>query len=179
MATLILQNTYRALEEELKSIDKLRTATALKIKEAASHGDHKENYENKAAKEEMEFVVNKKQLLQSYAPFRFIEYGENKTDEAGFGNKVTIREEDWEEILQAVGQQQQQQGPQQGGPPQQQGKPQQGGEGQVPPDQLQQVLQQLPTEVKAQVAQAIDSGMPPQQALQAAMQQMQQQPPMQ
>ena len=93
MATLILQDTYRALEEELKSIDKLRTATALKIKEAASHGDLKENYEYKAAKEEMEFVVNKKQLLQSYAPFRFIEYGEIKTDEAGFGNKVTIHEE--------------------------------------------------------------------------------------
>jgi hypothetical protein len=96
-------------------------------------------------------------------------------------DEVTIREEDWDTILQAVDQQQQQQGPQQGGPPQQgQQAPPQGGEGgQIPPDQLQQILQQLPTEVKAQVAQAIDSGMPPQQALQAAMQQMQQQPPMQ
>ena len=99
-------------------------------------------------------------------------------------DEITIREEDWEEILQAVGQQQQQQGPQQGGQQQQQGQPQQpqqGWEGQVPPDLLQQILQQLPTEVKAQVAQAIDSGMPPQLALQAAMQQMQQpqQPPMQ
>ena len=93
MATLILQDTYKELEQEIKSIDKLRTATALKIKEAASHGDLKENYEYKAAKEEMEFVVNKKQLLQSYAPFRFIEYSEIKTDEAGFGNKVTIHEE--------------------------------------------------------------------------------------
>tara|TARA_Y100000593_G_scaffold45656_1_gene86790 strand:- start:809 stop:1417 length:609 start_codon:yes stop_codon:yes gene_type:complete len=93
-------------------------------------------------------------------------------------DEVTIREEDWEEILQSVDQQQQQQaqGPQQGQPQQGQ-QPQQGG--QMPPDQLQQVLQQLPTEVKAQVAQAIDSGMPPQQALQAAMAQMQQQPPMQ
>ena len=98
-------------------------------------------------------------------------------------DEVTIREEDWTTILQAVEQQAAgQQQPQQGGPPQQgqQGPPQQGGaEQQIPPDQLQQVLQQLPTEVKAQVAQAIDSGMPPQQALQAAMQQMQQQPPMQ
>ena len=93
MATLILQDTYHILEDEIKSIDKLRTKTALKIKEAASHGDLKENYEYKAAKEEMEFVINKKQLLQSYAPFRFIEYGEIGTDEVGFGNKVTIREE--------------------------------------------------------------------------------------
>jgi len=93
MATLILRDTYRALEEEMKSIDKLRTETALKIKDAASHGDLKENYEYKAAKEEMELVMWKKQLLQSHAPFRFIEYGEIETDEVGFGNKVTIREE--------------------------------------------------------------------------------------
>ena len=81
MATLILQDTYRLLEEEIKSLDKLRTETALKIQEAASHGDLKENYEYKAAKEEMEFVVNKRQLLQSHAPFRFIDFGEIKTDE--------------------------------------------------------------------------------------------------
>ena len=93
MATLILQDTYRALEEEMKSIDKLRTETSLKIKEAASHGDLKENYEYKAAKEAMSLVIYKKQLLQSHAPFRFIEYGEIETDEVGFGNKVTIREE--------------------------------------------------------------------------------------
>ena len=93
MATLILQDTYRALENEIKTIDKLRTETALKIKEAASHGDLKENYEYKAAKEEMEFVVSKKQLLQSYAPFRFIEFNEIDTEEAGFGNKVTVLEE--------------------------------------------------------------------------------------
>tara|TARA_Y100000814_G_scaffold167213_1_gene122165 strand:- start:37 stop:528 length:492 start_codon:yes stop_codon:yes gene_type:complete len=93
MATLILQDTYRALENEIKAIDKLRTETALKIKEAASHGDLKENYEYKAAKEEMEFVVSKKQLLQSYAPFRFIEFNEIDTEEAGFGNKVTVLEE--------------------------------------------------------------------------------------
>ena len=93
MATLILQDTYRALEEEMKSIDKLRTETALKIKDAASHGDLKENYEYKAAKEKMEFVIYKKQLLQSHIPFKFIEYSEIKTDEVGFGNKVSILEE--------------------------------------------------------------------------------------
>jgi len=93
MSTLILHDTYLTLEEEMKSINKLRAETALQIQEAASHGDLKENYEYKAAKEKMEFVIYKKQLLQSYAPFKFIEYGEIKTDEVGFGNKVTILEE--------------------------------------------------------------------------------------
>jgi transcription elongation factor GreA len=77
----------------MKSLDKLRTATSLKINEAASHGDIKENYEYKAAKEAMSLVIYKKQLLQSHAPFRLIGYGEIKTDEVGFGNKVTILEE--------------------------------------------------------------------------------------
>ena len=93
MATLILQDTYLTLEEEMKSINKLRSETALQIQEAASHGDLKENYEYKAAKEKMEFVVYKKQLLQSHAPFKFVEYSEIETDEVGFGNKVTILEE--------------------------------------------------------------------------------------
>jgi len=93
MATLILQDTYVALEEEMKSINELRAKTALQIQEAASHGDLKENYEYKAAKEKMEFVVYKKQLLQSHAPFRFVEYGEIESDEVSFGNKITILEE--------------------------------------------------------------------------------------
>jgi len=93
MATLILRDTYLALEEEMKSIDKLRAKTALKIQEAASHGDLKENYEYKAAKEQMEFVIYKKQLLQSHAPFRFIEFSEIKTDEVEFGNKVSVIED--------------------------------------------------------------------------------------
>ena len=93
MATLILRDTYRALEEEMKSIDKLKRETSLKIRDAASHGDLKENYEYKSAKEEMSFVIYKKQLLLSHAPFRFIEYGEIKTDLVEFGNKVTICEE--------------------------------------------------------------------------------------
>tara|TARA_B100000959_G_C14445891_1_gene404684 strand:+ start:23 stop:520 length:498 start_codon:yes stop_codon:yes gene_type:complete len=93
MATLILRDTYLALEEEMKSIDKLRASTALKIQEAASHGDLKENYEYKAAKEQMEFVIYKKQLLQSHAPFRFIEFREIKINEVEFGNKVSVLEE--------------------------------------------------------------------------------------
>jgi len=45
----------------------------------------------------MSLIIYKKQLMQSHAPFRFIEYGEIETDEVGFGNKVTIREEDKDE----------------------------------------------------------------------------------
>ena len=97
MATLILRNTYRALEEEMKSLDKLKRETSLKIREAASHGDLKENAEWRAARDEQSLIVYKKQLMQSHAPFRFIENSEIDTDEAGFGNKVTILEEGKEE----------------------------------------------------------------------------------
>jgi len=93
MATLILRDTHSALEEKMKSLDKLKKKTSLKIREAASHGDLKENYDYKAAKEEMSLIVYKKQFLQSHVPFRFIEYGEIETDKISFGNKVTIHEE--------------------------------------------------------------------------------------
>tara|TARA_Y100001970_G_C14152509_1_gene813565 strand:- start:252 stop:731 length:480 start_codon:yes stop_codon:yes gene_type:complete len=93
MATLILRNTYLALQEEMKSIDKLRTETALKIQEAASHGDLKENYEYKAAKEAMELLMFKKELMQSHAPFRFIEHNEIGVNEVEFGNRIMIQEE--------------------------------------------------------------------------------------
>ena len=93
MATLILQDTYRTLEKEMKTIDQLKRKTSLKIRDAASHGDLKENAEYHAAREEMSLIIYKKQLLQSHAPFRFIDYNEIKTDEVGFGNIITIREE--------------------------------------------------------------------------------------
>ena len=93
MATLILRDTYRALEAEMKAIDKKKRETSARIKEAADHGDLKENAEYHAAREEQSLIVYKKQLMQSHAPFRFIEKGEIDTDEVGFGNKVTIHEE--------------------------------------------------------------------------------------
>ena len=93
MATLILRDTYRALEEEMKSIDKLKRETSLKIRDAASHGDLKENAEYHAAREEQSLIVYKKQLMQSHAPFRFVEKGDIDTDEVGFGNKVKVLEE--------------------------------------------------------------------------------------
>ncbi|MBC8345625.1 MAG: GreA/GreB family elongation factor [Candidatus Marinimicrobia bacterium] len=99
MATLILRDTYRALEKEMKAIDKLKRETSLKIREAASHGDLKENAEYHAAREQQSLIVRKKQLMQSHAPFRFIQKSEIDTDEVGFGNKVTIREEGKDETI--------------------------------------------------------------------------------
>ena len=93
MATLILRDTYRALEEEMKSLDKLKRETSLKIRDAASEGDLKENAEYHAVREKQSLIVYKKQLLQSHVPFSIIENGEIKTDKVEFGNKVTIREE--------------------------------------------------------------------------------------
>jgi len=93
MATLILRDTYRVLEAEMKAIDKLKRETSLRIRDAASHGDLKENAEYHAAREEQSLIVYKKQLMQSHSPFRFIESGEIETDEVGFGNKVKILEE--------------------------------------------------------------------------------------
>ena len=64
MATLILRDTYLALEEEMKSIGKLRAETAQKIQEAASHGDLKENAEYHAAKEQQGFIEAKIQEIE-------------------------------------------------------------------------------------------------------------------
>lgn len=93
MATLILRDTYRALIKKMESLDKLKRETSLKIRDAASHGDLKENAEYHAAREEQSLIVYKKQLMQSHAPFQIIENSEIETDMVGFGNRVKIREE--------------------------------------------------------------------------------------
>lgn len=93
MATLILRDTHRALEEKMESLDKQKKQTSLKIRDAASHGDLKENGEYHAAREEQSFIVRKTRVLQTHSPFKIIEYGEIETDRVGFGNKVTIFEE--------------------------------------------------------------------------------------
>ncbi len=93
MATLILRDTHRALEEKMDSLNKLKKETSVKIRDAASHGDLKENAEYHAAREEQSLIVRKTQSLQTHTPFKIIEYGEIETGRVGFGNKVTIWEE--------------------------------------------------------------------------------------
>ena len=93
MATMILRETHRALEAKMKSLEKLKDETSIKIKEAADHGDLKENGEYHAAREEQSLIIRKTQTLQSYSPFQIIEHGEIETDQVGFGSKVTILEE--------------------------------------------------------------------------------------
>ena len=93
MATLILRDTYRALEREMESLDKLKRETSAKIRDAASEGDLKENAEYHAVREKQSLIVYKKQLLQSHAPFSIIENGEINTENVEFGIKVIIIEE--------------------------------------------------------------------------------------
>ena len=93
MATMILRDTHRALEEKMKSLEKQKKETAVKIREAASHGDLKENGEYHAAREEQSFIVRKTQTLQTHSPFQIVEYNEIETDQVSFGNKVTITQD--------------------------------------------------------------------------------------
>ena len=94
MATLILRDTYRSLVEEMNTLDKLTKEISVKIRDAASHGDLKENAEYHAAKDAQSLVIYKKQLMQSYAPFQIIENSEIENDTVGFGNRIIIREKD-------------------------------------------------------------------------------------
>ena len=93
MATLILRETHIALEEEIKSLEKLKRETSEKISEAADHGDLKENAEYHAAREKQSLIVYKIQLMQSHAPFRIINQSDINNNQVGFGNKVAIHEE--------------------------------------------------------------------------------------
>ena len=93
MATLILRKTYSAMMEEMDALDKRKRETSEKIREAASHGDLKENGEYHAAREEQSLIVYKKQLMQSHSPFQIIEDIDVNTKEVGFGNLVKIIED--------------------------------------------------------------------------------------
>ena len=90
---MILRETHRALEEKMKSLEKQKKETAVKIREAASHGDLKENGEYHAAREEQSFIVRKTQTLQTHSPFQIVEYNEIETDQVSFGNIVTISQD--------------------------------------------------------------------------------------
>ena len=93
MATLILRKTYSAMMEEMDALDRRKRETSEKIREAASHGDLKENGEYHAAREEQSLIIYKKQLIQSHSPFQIIEDVDIDTKEVGFGNKVIIIED--------------------------------------------------------------------------------------
>jgi len=90
-------------------------------------------------------------------------------------DEVTMREEDWQELAEAITQgQEAQQGGGQGAPQAPQAPP-------TPdiatasPDQIKELLAKLPPEVKAQIQKAIDSGVPPEKALEGAIKLMSQQ----
>ena len=70
--------------ENLKNIERPKIVEA--ISEARSHGDLKENYDYKAAKEKMDLVVYRRQLLQSFAPFKFVDFSDIDTEDVSFGN---------------------------------------------------------------------------------------------
>ena len=93
MGTLILRETHKALIEEMDRLEKQKKQTSIKIREAASHGDLKENGEYHAAREEQSMIIYKKQLMQSHSPFEIVDNGQITTDMVGFGNKVAILEE--------------------------------------------------------------------------------------
>jgi hypothetical protein len=84
-------------------------------------------------------------------------------------DEVTMKEEDWQELQQAI--EQAAGGGQQPPPP---GEGQAGGQNDIAtasPEQLKQVLSQLPPEAKQQVQSAIQSGVSPEKALQSVMSQ--------
>ena len=93
MATLILRSTHILLEKKMKDLDQQKKDTAVRIREAASHGDLKENAEYHAAREEQSMIVRKTQILQTHSPFQIIEYNDIQTEMVSFGNMVTIKEE--------------------------------------------------------------------------------------
>lgn len=94
-------------------------------------------------------------------------------------DEVVITDEDWQKIIDSISQAEEgnQPGGQPGGEPGAVKRP--GANGQVPdvtgasPEEIKAIIEQLPPEMQQQIVEAIKAGMPPQQALQAAIQQVQ------
>ena len=100
MATLILRETHIALEEEIKSLEKLKRETSEKISEAADHGDLKENAEYHAAREEQ--GLNEARIRELEEVLSVSQVVEYKTmgveDRVIFGSTVTIKDLDSETL---------------------------------------------------------------------------------
>ena len=105
MATLILRETYRALEEEMKAIDRLKRETSQKISDAASHGDLKENAEYHAAREQQSFVEGRiKDIEGKLSNSQIIDISRMpKSDKVIFGTTVIVADDDKEITYQIVG----------------------------------------------------------------------------
>ena len=100
MATLILRETHNALEEEIKSLEKLKRETSEKISEAADHGDLKENAEYHAAREEQGLNEARiRELEDVLGTSQVVEYKQmGVEDRVIFGSTVTIKDIENDEI---------------------------------------------------------------------------------
>ncbi len=86
-------------------------------------------------------------------------------------DEIVLREEDWVEIREAIAGQQEQQQQQGQGQPQQAPPPDASA---ASPEKIKALLDQMPPEAKQEIQRAIESGVPPQEALAAALEQTQQ-----
>ena len=92
MGTLILRKTHQALIEEMERLDKQKKQTSIKIREAASHGDLKENAEYHAAKELQGLVEAKiAEIESSLANAQVIDVKEiPETGRVVFGSTIEL-----------------------------------------------------------------------------------------
>ena len=85
---------HQILKEELKRLREVeRPKNVLDIEEARAHGDLRENAEYHAAKERQRFVETRVSMLrQRVAEIQLMDMSRIPKDKAGFGSKLTIRE---------------------------------------------------------------------------------------
>ena len=106
MATLILRKTYSAMMEEMEALDKRKRETSEKIREAASHGDLKENAEYHGQREEQGRIAAKiGQLKNKLSQCEIVNKEDMPKGVVTFGSTVTIKDLDLddEETYEFVG----------------------------------------------------------------------------
>jgi len=93
-----------ALREELRHRkSELRPKIIAAIDEARSHGDLRENAEYHAAKERQRFVEARISMLRTrVSQIQLMNLDRIPTDKAGFGSRLTIRENGKEFVLELV-----------------------------------------------------------------------------